>query len=134
ISGGLGTEAPDQRPPDTTDGDRAARARRVIRGLYAITPDEPDTAKMVSMVEQTLAAGTRLLQHRNKTADAALRREQLQALAPLCASYNCKQVVNDDWQAEIELGIGAVHIGGDEGDAAQERQAVGPDDILGVSC
>ena len=130
----MGREAHDQRSPDATEADRAARARRVIRGLYAITPDEADTAKLVGMVEATLGAGTRLLQYRNKVADATLRREQLRELMPLCERYGCTLVVNDDWRAAIELGIGAVHIGGDDGDAAAVREAVGPDVILGVSC
>ena len=134
ISGGMGRDAHDQRSPDATEADRAARARRVIRGLYAITPNEADTGKLVRMVESTLGAGTRLLQYRNKTADAALRREQLRALVPLCEGYSCTLVVNDDWPAAIELGIGAVHIGGEDGDAAAVREAVGPDVILGVSC
>lgn len=134
ISGGMGRDAHDQRSPEATEADRAARARRVIRGLYAITPDEADTAKLVGMVESTLSAGTRLLQYRNKTADAALRREQLRALLPLCERHDCTLVVNDDWQVAIELGIGAVHIGGDDGDAAAVREAVGPDVIVGVSC
>ncbi len=130
----MGRDAHDQRSPDATEADRAARARRVIRGLYAITPDEADTAKLVRMVESTLSAGTRLLQYRNKTADAVLRREQLRALVPLCERYGCTLVVNDDWRAAIELGIGAVHIGGDDGDVAEVRGAVGPEVILGVSC
>ncbi len=130
----MGRGAHDQRSPDATEADRAARARRVIRGLYAITPDETDTAKLVRMVEATLGAGTRLLQYRNKTADAALRRDQLRALMPLCERYGCTLVVNDDWQAAIELGIDAVHIGGEDGDAAAVREAVGPDVILGLSC
>ena len=109
-------------------------ARKSIRGLYAITPDQPDTPALVQAVEQTLGAGTRLLQYRNKTADPRLRRKQLRALQPICARYACTLVVNDDWQAAVDLGIGAVHIGGDDGDAAQVRGAVGPDVVLGVSC
>jgi thiamine-phosphate pyrophosphorylase len=134
INGGIRRDASNQRSQDTTNEDKAARVRRVIRGLYAITPDEADTAALVRMVESTLSAGTRLLQYRNKTADAALRREQLRALAPLCERYGCTLVVNDDWQAAIELGIRAVHIGGEDGDAAAVREAVGPEVILGVSC
>jgi thiamine-phosphate pyrophosphorylase len=106
----------------------------VIQGLYAITPDEADTGKLVGMVESTLGAGTRLLQYRNKAADPALRREQLRALVPLCERYGCTLVVNDDWEAASELGIGAVHIGGEDGDAAEVREAIGREVILGVSC
>ena len=118
--------------PASEPGPRAAQA--VIRGLYAITPDVADTDWLIRAVEQTLAAGTRLLQYRNKAADRRLRWAQLQALKPLCGRHGCTLVVNDDWQAAVDLQIGAVHIGGDDGDAAAVRAALGPDAILGVSC
>ncbi len=62
-----------------TDAERPSlsRARQVIRGLYAITPDWDDTAKLVAAVEATLSAGTRLLQYRNKAASIEKKREQL---------------------------------------------------------
>ena len=50
------------------------------RGLYLLTPDETNTAKLLERTEQALGAGVRWLQYRNKRADAALRREQ--AVAP----------------------------------------------------
>lgn len=111
-----------------------ARARRVIRGLYAITPDWDDTDALVAAVQATLGAGTRLLQYRNKAASTSHQREQLLALKPLCERYGCILVVNDDWRLALELGIDAVHIGGDDGDAQVVRDSVGPDVILGVSC
>lgn len=129
-----GATAPDRTAPDTTAAARAGRARSAIRGLYAITPDETDTAALVRGVGVTLGAGTRLLQYRNKRADAALRSAQLRALMPLCRQFECTLVVNDDWQAAIDLGIGAVHIGGEDGDAAAVRAALGPEVLLGISC
>ena len=59
-----------------------ARARQVVRGLYAITPDWPQTQKLVAAVDECLGAGARLLQYRNKLASAELKREQLEALVP----------------------------------------------------
>ena len=53
---------------------------------------------------------------------------------PLCERHGCTLVVNDDWQLALELGIGAVHIGGDDGDVQAVRAAVGPEVIVGVSC
>jgi thiamine-phosphate pyrophosphorylase len=106
----------------------------LIRGLYAITPDLADTAQLLDAVEETLSAGTRLVQYRNKAATPGQRREQLQALKVLCERYGCTLVVNDDWQAAIDLGIPAVHIGSDDGDVAAVRAAIGPEMLLGVSC
>jgi thiamine-phosphate pyrophosphorylase len=111
-----------------------ARAREVVRGLYAITPDWADTATLLAAVEATLGAGTRLLQYRNKVASPEMKREQLTALISLCERHGCTLVVNDDWRLALELGIRAVHIGGDDGDVQEVRAALGPEVILGVSC
>ena len=45
------------------------------RGVYLITPDETDTARLLAQVQPLLGAGVPWLQYRNKLADAALRLE-----------------------------------------------------------
>ena len=112
----------------------AIRARQVIRGLYAITPDWDDTEALARAVEASLGAGTRLLQYRNKPASPGKKREQLLALMPPCERHYCTLVVNDDWRLALDLGLDAVHIGSDDGEARLVRDAVGPEVILGVSC
>ena len=111
-----------------------SRARQVIRGLYAITPDWGDTGKLIDAVGASLAAGTRLLQYRNKSASTEKQREQLREVMPLCERHGCTLVVNDDWRLALELGLYAVHIGSDDGDVQAVRAAVGPEVIVGVSC
>ncbi len=66
---------PDSRPAPADPG-----AASALRGLYAVTPDEADTARLLAVAEQVLAGRPALLQYRNKTADAALRRIQARAL------------------------------------------------------
>jgi thiamine-phosphate pyrophosphorylase len=51
-----------------------------IRGLYALTPDESDTARLRALVQAALEGGARLVQYRSKTASPQLRREQAHAL------------------------------------------------------
>ena len=63
------------------------------RGVYLITPDEPDTARLLARTAP-LAAGATWLQYRNKTASGALQREQ--AMQALCAEYGVPLIVNDD--------------------------------------
>jgi thiamine-phosphate pyrophosphorylase len=53
---------------------------------------------------------------------------------PLCGSYGCTLVVNDDWRLALELEVDAVHVGSEDGDVEEVREAVGPEVILGVSC
>ena len=43
-----------------------------------------------------------LLQYRNKTADAALKREQLTELIPLCREHHVPLIVNDDLASATE--------------------------------
>ena len=105
-----------------------------LRGLYAVTPDGPDTADLLTRVEKALRGGTRLLQYRNKHADAALRREQAAALAALCHAYLARLVVNDDLRLALEVGADGAHLGREDGDLAAARAALGPGKILGVSC
>ncbi|GAB1597074.1 thiamine phosphate synthase [Lysobacter claricitrinus] len=104
------------------------------RGLYAITPDDPDTGRLIARVAPVLAAGAAVLQYRNKTADAALRREQALALLPVCRDYDIPLVVNDDWRLAVEIGADGAHLGGDDGDLRDARRAFGDDGIVGASC
>lgn len=103
------------------------------RGLYAITPDDGDTARLLRRVEVVLRAGTSWLQYRNKRADAALRGEQARELLPLCSAYGVPLIVNDDWRLAVEIGADGAHLGEDDGELHAARAALG-DAILGASC
>lgn len=104
------------------------------RGLYVLTPDEPDTARLLARVEPVLAAGPALLQYRNKAADAPLRRTQAVALLALCHAHGVPLIVNDDWRLAGEIGADGAHLGGDDGDLRDARHALGDAAILGASC
>lgn len=103
------------------------------RGLYAITPDDGDTARLQQRVELVLRAGTAWLQYRNKQADAALRGEQARQLLPLCRDYGVPLIVNDDWRLAVAIGAAGAHLGEDDGELPAARAALG-DAILGASC
>jgi thiamine-phosphate pyrophosphorylase len=104
------------------------------RGLYLLTPDDDDTARLVARTAAALAGGPTWLQYRNKTAEQALRREQVAALLPLCRAHGVPLIVNDDWSLAAELGADGAHLGRDDGALAPARAALGPGAILGASC
>lgn len=104
------------------------------RGLYAITADRDDTARLLREVEAVLGAGATWLQYRNKTADPGLRAQQAGALQPLCARHGVPLIVNDDWRLAAAIGAAGAHLGEDDGELAQARLALGPGAILGASC
>ncbi len=105
-----------------------------ISGLYAITPDEPDTAELLCKVRLALAGGVRLLQYRNKLADAPLRVEQAGALRALTREFDAVFIVNDDAELARRVNADGVHLGGEDGSVAAARALLGEEKIIGVSC
>lgn len=104
------------------------------RGLYLLTPDEPDTLRLATMVEPLLAEGVAMLQLRNKRADPGLRREQAIALLPLCRAHRVPLLINDDWRLAVEIGAAGAHLGELDGELGEARAAMGTAAILGASC
>lgn len=118
---------------------RASPDRRVdflggFRGLYAITPDESDTVRLVRKVRKALAGGARVLQYRNKSADARLRRQQSVALLALCRAARVPFIINDDLELALALGADGLHLGRDDIPIAAARTRLDKGKLLGVSC
>lgn len=105
-----------------------------IKGLYAITPDEPDTAILLSKVRQALLGGVRVLQYRNKQAGSVLRAEQAGVLCKLAHEFDAIFIVNDDCILAKEVGTDGVHLGGDDLSIEQAREVLGEGQIIGASC
>lgn len=110
------------------------RARLSTRGLYAITPDEKDTVRLLRRVEQVLQAGATWLQYRNKPADAHLRGEQARELLLLCREFGTPLIINDDWRLAADIAADGAHLGEDDGALSTARRELGDDAILGASC
>ena len=104
-----------------------------MKGLYAITPDVASTAVLERMVAQALEGGVAVLQYRNKLADAALRREQAEALLRLARARHVPLIVNDDVALAAAIDADGAHVGRDDGDVAAARRAL-PGKRLGASC
>ena len=115
-------------------GPSAAAIRTAVKGLYLITPDEADTARLLARTAPLLAAGATWLQYRNKTADGALRHVQAAALQTLCANAGVPLIVNDDVRLAKAVGATGVHLGEDDGDIAAARALLGAEAIIGSSC
>lgn len=103
------------------------------RGLYLLTPDEPDTATLLERVAPLLPFAT-WLQYRNKRADAALRERQATALRTLCADARVPLLVNDDAALAERVSADGVHLGEGDGAIAAARARLGAQAIVGASC
>ena len=106
----------------------------MIAGLYAITPDLADTDDLLRLVRAALTGGARVLQYRNKSASATLRREQAEALQQLCAKFHVPLIINDHLELVLAVDAAGLHLGGDDGDIAAARAQLGPGKLLGASC
>ena len=111
-----------------------APLRARLGGLYAITPDGLDAPALTARLDAALRGGVRFVQYRDKTHSAAQRGEIAGTLQALCRRYGARFVVNDDLALALALDADGVHLGGDDGDPAAARRALGPDKLLGVSC
>lgn len=105
-----------------------------IAGLYAITPDLEDTARLCQMVEASILGGASVVQYRNKVANEALRFSQASALLTICHQHQIPFIINDHLDLFLALDADGLHIGGDDGDISATKQRIGEHKILGVSC
>ena len=112
---------------------KKTRTEAAIRGLYAVTPDEPDTARLCTLVAAAVSGGARLVQYRNKTAPDALRMAQASALLAVCRRHNVPLIINDHIELAAQIGADGLHVGRDDGDAAAARARL-PHALIGVSC
>jgi thiamine-phosphate pyrophosphorylase len=108
--------------------------RVLPRGLYAITPETPDTSRLLALVRAALAGGAAAIQYRSKDASRVMRREQARGLAELCRAHGVPLIVNDDVELAREAGAHGVHLGAEDGDLAAARRRIGADKLIGASC
>ncbi len=110
-----------------------------VRGLYAVTPDIADTRVLSDQVRAALTGGCRLVQYRNKIADPCMAREQALELRALTRFHESLLIINDHVWLAHEVAADGVHLGKEDGDAAEIRLAKeaatpGTTFLIGVSC
>jgi thiamine-phosphate pyrophosphorylase len=105
-----------------------------VQGLYAVTPDTEDSARLARDVQAALEGGVRVVQYRNKSTDTALRRYQASALCALCQAHGAALIVNDDVALALEIDAHGVHLGREDGSIEAARARLGPHKLLGASC
>jgi len=106
----------------------------MISGLYAVTPDEPNTELLLSKVEAALQGGVSILQYRNKQANHKLQTQQARAILALCRQYQVPFIINDSIKLCLTLDADGVHLGADDGNLREARARLGAHKILGASC
>jgi thiamine-phosphate pyrophosphorylase len=107
--------------------------RRRLFGLYAVTPETGDAAKLHRLVASAIEGGARLVQYRAKGLAPRERLLQAGSLLALCRDRGVPLIVNDDLQLAIAIAADGVHLGREDGDPRDARDRF-PGAILGVSC
>ncbi|GAB5438666.1 thiamine phosphate synthase [Falsiruegeria mediterranea] len=69
-------------------------------------------------LERMLPLGIKLVQLRIKDQPDDMVREQIAKGRDLCAEYGCVLVINDYWEAAIDLGVEWIHLGQEDLDDA----------------
>src|SRR3546814_8782344 len=90
-------------------------ATRFPRVLYGITPDWPDTDRLLQAIEAAHAGGMAVLQWRRKTGERPARLAQLDRVHELCQRLGLLLIVNDDWRLAADIDADGVHLGRDDG-------------------
>ena len=103
-------------------------------GVYAITPETADTARLLTQVEAALAGGVAAVQYRDKSTDVARRHEQAVELVALCRRYGVPLIVNDDLRLADLAEADGVHLGRDDGSLREARIILGPHRFVGATC
>ena len=103
--------------------------------LYAVTDRAwtDGTDGLLRQVADAIDGGATMVQLREKHLDDAAFLEEAKAFVALCREKGAISIIND--RADIALASGAdgVHVGQEDLAAAQARQLLGADKIVGVS-
>jgi thiamine-phosphate pyrophosphorylase len=111
-----------------------AGTSRWTRGVYLVTREEPDTARLAAVVGAAIDGGVVLVQYRDKSTDAERRRRQAELLRAITSAAGVPLLINDDVDLARAIGADGVHLGRDDAGIEIARAALGPAAIIGVSC
>lgn len=93
--------------------------------FYPVLPD-------AAMIARLAPLGVRLVQLRFK-GDADEIRSQISAAQSICARHGAQLVVNDHWQAALDLGAAFIHLGQEDLDGADTAAIARAGARLGIS-
>ena len=103
--------------------------------LYAITDSQLlPGEQLFAGVAAALQGGCKLVQYRDKSADAARRQLEAKTLLGLCNQYQAQLIINDDIALAKDIGAHGVHLGQDDLSPVAARIILGNQAIIGVTC
>jgi thiamine-phosphate pyrophosphorylase len=109
------------------------RTQRLQRGLYLITPDEPDPLRLLERTKPVLPYVS-CLQLRSKVMAAPALLDAGARLREACSAAGVAFIINDNATLARALGADGVHLGEHDGTIADARALLGNDAVIGISC
>ncbi len=118
-------------PPEAHGPLRRERLRTAR--LYFVCEALPRGEEPEALLRAALNGGVDIVQLREKELDREQIERSAQTFRRLCDTYSALFIVNDDpWLAQ-SCGADGVHVGQDDVAAAEAREALGPEAIVGLS-
>lgn len=108
-------------------------SREMMR-LYAVTDRSwLNGQTLYEQVEQALKGGVTLVQLREKGLETEQFLQEARQIQQLCRRFGVPLIINDSIEVALAVDADGVHLGQDDANAAQARQLLGKDKIIGVS-
>lgn len=105
-----------------------------LPGIYAISPEQENTAILIEQISAAIKGGVRLVQYRDKHLTSSKRIEQAKSLRKLCSENNTLLLINDDIELAKICQTDGVHLGQGDSSLIKAREYLGPDAIIGITC
>ncbi|MBM3667847.1 MAG: thiamine phosphate synthase [Actinobacteria bacterium] len=125
------------RPPiqlDPPEGvGRLRRERLLWARLYFVCEALPNGREPEPMLQAALGGGAGIVQLRDREQPDAIINRVARTYRRLADTYSAPFIVNDDPALAQELDADGVHVGQEDVPAAQARELMGPEALIGLS-
>ena len=108
--------------------------RKVLKGIYAITPDGLKEEILLRKVSFLLKKGISLVQYRDKNNNKDQKLKLARELQKICSDFDSTFIINDDPLLAKEAKADGVHLGQNDISYKKGRDLLGPEAIIGISC
>lgn len=108
--------------------------KKILRGIYAITPNNLEQEILFRKVTDLLSQGIRLIQYRDKFRDSEERLKISLKLRKICNCFESYLIINDDPILAKKVLADGVHLGQEDISYEEARKTLGSEAIIGISC
>ncbi len=119
--------------PAATDARADHRARLAAARLYLVCGANPDGRELPTLLREAIAGGVDIVQLREKQMPDEELASVANAARVLCEGLGALLIVNDRPWVAREARAHGIHVGQDDIPAAEVRELVGPEMLIGVS-